>query len=94
MSTAEKVVFIGGFAVVWGYPLAFFLIGGLWLLLGLYVLLTAGFFVTLKMFLCSQCMNFACPLNGVPNSVRLLFFERNPSVARAWPAIRDVGGGA
>jgi len=84
MSTAEKIVFLGGFAVVWGYPLAFLAVGGFWLLLGLYVLLTAGFFVTLKMFLCSQCMNFACPLNGVPDPARTLFFARNPVVAEAW----------
>ena len=86
MSTAEKIVFIGGFVVVWGYPLAFFVVSRLWLLLGLYVLLTAGFFVTLKMFLCTQCMNFACPLNGVPDPVRAAFFRRNPIVGRAWSA--------
>jgi hypothetical protein len=84
MSTAEEVVFFGRFVVVWGYPLAFFVVAGLWFLLGLYVLLTTGFFVTLKMFLCSQCMNFACPLNGVPDPVRAAFFERNPSIASAW----------
>ncbi len=53
-------------------------------LLGLYLLLTAGFFMTLKMFLCTQCMNFACPLNGVPDPVRVKFFECNPVVADAW----------
>jgi hypothetical protein len=84
MSLAEKVVFFSGLVVVWGYPLAFFVVSGLWLLLGLYILLTTGFFMTLKMFLCTQCMNFACPLNAVSNSARELFFERNPSVARAW----------
>jgi len=84
MSTAEKAVFLGGIVVVWGYPFAFFTMAGMWLLLGLYILLNTGFFVTLKMFLCSQCMNFACPLNSVPDSLRDLFFERNPSVARAW----------
>ena len=84
MSTTEKAVFFGGFVVVWGYPLAFFVVSGLWFLLGLYVLLTAGFFVTLKMFLCTQCMNFACPLNGVPDPVRAAFFRRNPSVGQAW----------
>ena len=84
MSTAEKVVFIGGFVVVWGYPLGFFVVGGLWFLLGIYVLLTTAFFVTLKRFLCSQCMNFACPLNGVPDSVRELFWEQNPVVETAW----------
>jgi hypothetical protein len=90
MSTAENVVFFGGLVAVWGYPIGFFFVSGLWFLLGLYVLLNAGFFATLKMFLCSQCMNFACPLNSVPDSVRILFFERNPSVAKAWQARRIV----
>ena len=91
LSTAEKVVLFGGFAVVWGYPIAFFLIAGLWFLLGLFVLLTASFFATLKMFLCPRCMNFACPLNGVPDSTRALFFERNPSIAKAWKCSPGVG---
>jgi len=86
MSTAENIVFFGGIVAVWGYPLPFFVVGGLWFLLGLYTLLSAGFFVTLKMFLCSQCMNFACPLNGVPEPVRNRFFDRNPLVADAWKA--------
>jgi hypothetical protein len=89
MSTAENVVFFSGIAVVWGYPLPFFVIGGLWFLLGLYVLLTASFFVTLKMFLCSRCMNFACPFNGVPDTARARFFLRNPAVGRAWKADSD-----
>ena len=90
MSTAEKVAFFGGLVVVRGYPLAFLLGGGLWFLLGSYALLTAGFFVTLKMFLCSQCMNFACPLNGVPESNRVMYFERNHSVGNAWNGGSEV----
>jgi hypothetical protein len=90
MSSAEKTVLLAGFAVVWGYPLAFFVLGGLWFLLGVYLLMASGFFVTLKVYLCSRCMNFACPLNGVPDSVRGAFFERNPVVADAWKdASRD-----
>ena len=88
MSNAEKAVFFGGLVVVFGYPLVFFVLGGFWYLLGLYTLLATGFFMTLKMFLCTRCMNFACPLNGVPESVRALFFERNPSVAKAWKVAR------
>ncbi len=84
LSKVEKAVLLGGFALVWGYPLPFFITGGLWFLLALYLMLDAGFFMTLKTFLCSQCMNFACPLNTVPDSVRASFFARNPSVARAW----------
>ena len=31
-------------------------------------------------------MNFACPLNGVPDPIRAAFFIRNPIVGRAWSA--------
>jgi len=84
MTLMEKVVFLGGFIVIWGYPL-FFLISALqWFLFIVYVLSVTGFFMTLKTFLCSQCMNFACPLNAVENEIRGHFFERNPDVAKAW----------
>ena len=84
MSTAENVVFFAGLAAVFGYPLGFFVVGGRWFLLVLYLLVTTGFAVSLKRFLCSQCMNFACPLNGVPEPVRQLFWERNPLIREAW----------
>jgi hypothetical protein len=84
MTLWEKVTFFAGFACVWGYPL-FFLIAAFQLfLLIVYLLTVAGFFTTLRMFLCSQCMNFACPLNTVNDEERRPFFERNPEVAKAW----------
>lgn len=86
MSTTENVVFFTGLTVVWGYPLGFLGAGGLWFLLVLYILLTAAFAVSLKRFLCSRCMNFACPLNGVSEPVRIAFWERNPRVREAWKA--------
>ncbi len=84
MSTGENVVFFAGLAAVFGYPLGFFITAGSWFLLAAYLLVTAAFAVTLKRFLCSQCMNFACPLNGVPEPVRQLFWARNPSIREAW----------
>jgi len=84
MSPLEKAVFFGGLVAVWGYPLVFLAMGHSWFLLTVYVLTSSAFFVTLKMFLCSRCMNFACPLNGVGEAERNLFFERNPAVADAW----------
>jgi hypothetical protein len=84
MSALEKSIFFIGLGVVWGYPLPFLLIGEQWFLLAIYVLTNAAFFVTLKLFLCSQCMNFACPFNSVESSARDLFFHRNPSVAAQW----------
>jgi hypothetical protein len=84
MSTAENVVFFAGLAAVFGYPLGSFVAGGRWFLLVLYLLVTTGFAVSLKRFLCSQCMNFACPLNGVPEPVRQLFWARHPLIREAW----------
>jgi hypothetical protein len=84
MSAVEKIVFLGGLAIAFGYPLIFLVLGRQWLLLALYALASAGFFATLKLLMCSQCMNFACPLNSVGEAARDLFFERNPSVATHW----------
>jgi hypothetical protein len=89
MSTAERVVFFAGLVAVFGYPVGFLAAGGLWFLLALYLLVTAAFAVTLKRFLCSQCMNFACPLNSVPQHVRVLFWESNPRIGKAWKAARE-----
>jgi len=84
MTFIEKTVFFAGLVIIWGYPI-FFLIAGVQLfLLIVYLLTTAGFFMTLKTFLCSQCMNFACPLNTVTDEVRSGFFENNPAIAEAW----------
>ena len=84
MSRAEKVIFLGGFVLIWGYPLLFLMWGMAWFLLLVYVMTTAGFFMTLKLFFCTQCMNFACPLNGVDKATRQAFFKQNPEVAEAW----------
>lgn len=85
MTFLEKTIFLTGFVFVWGYPLIFLLTNGIQLfLLIVYIISTAGFFMTLKNFLCSQCINFACPLNSVSAKVRQGFFEHNPEVSKAW----------
>ncbi|MDO9514536.1 MAG: hypothetical protein Q7J01_00350 [Syntrophales bacterium] len=84
MTRMEKVVFFSGFLVVWGYPLFFLIEGSQWFLLPVYLLTTVGFFMTLRRCLCSQCINFACPLNTVDDAVRRDFFDRNPGIAKAW----------
>ena len=84
MSGPETVWFYAGMAAVLIYPLAFFLLGGQWFLLLIYTLTTAAAGTTLKRFLCTQCINFACPLNAVDETARQAFFARNPTVAEAW----------
>jgi hypothetical protein len=86
MSIPEKILFVGGLVVIWGYPLPFLLMGMQWFQFVLYAMLTTGFYMTLKEFLCSQCINFACPLNNVGEAARLEFFKKNPVVAKAWGA--------
>ena len=88
MTILEKTIFFGGFTIVWGYPLLFLISSMQLFLLIVYILTTGGFFVTLKTFLCSQCMNFACPLNSIGENTREQFFNRNPSIAEAWGKAR------
>ncbi len=84
MTFLEKILFFSGFALVWGFPLFFLILDLQIFLLIVYLLTVAGFFMTLRTFLCSQCMNFACPLNRVEDEVRRDFFKRNPIIAKAW----------
>jgi len=84
MASWEKTIFFIGFVLVWGYPFFFMIFDVQLFLLIVYLLTVAGFFMTLKTFLCTQCMNFACPLNSVAKEIRRDFFERNPEVAKAW----------
>jgi len=84
MSILEKIVFFSGFVIVWGYPLVILVFSGQWFLFLVYIITTAGFFMTLINFLCVQCMNFACPLNRVAEDTRRMFFKQNPMVNNAW----------
>lgn len=84
MAIAEKIIFFGGFVIVWGYPLLFLIFTIQVFLLIAYAITTSGFFMTLKLFMCSQCMNFACPLNSVNDEKREQFLNRNPTIAKAW----------
>jgi len=84
MTLWEKIIFLAGFALVWGYPLFFLIFDFQVFLLLVYLLTVGSFFMTLRTFLCSQCINFACPLNTVTNKIRKDFFDRNPRVAKAW----------
>lgn len=84
LSRTERFILFGGFAAIWGYPFVILLLGKTWLLLIAFVLASVGFFVVLKRKFCSQCMNFACPLNGVSGEVRELFNVLNPGPAEGW----------
>ena len=84
MSRMETIWFYAGLIAVLGYPLLFLLLGRQWFLLLMFVLTTTAAGTTLKMFLCTQCMNFACPLNETSMEAQQAFFAQNPSVAISW----------
>ena len=92
MTPMEKTIFFTGFAVVWGYPLPILIHSEQMILLLLYIMVTICFFIILTVFMCSQCMNFACPLNHVDDEVRDLFFEKNPVVREAWREYKNRDG--
>ena len=84
LSLIEKIILLTGFSIIWGYPLVFLIIGREWLMLLGFALTSIGFYAILKLKFCSQCMNFACPLNSIADNVREQFLELNPGVATGW----------
>ena len=84
MSRAERVQLYAGFALFGGLPFPFLLAGEQWILAGLagWGLLT--FFFTLKKTICTTCVNFSCPLNGVPRPTVDAYLRRNPMMRAAW----------
>ncbi len=43
-----------------------------------------AFFITLRNFYCSRCVNFSCPLNTAPREAVDEFMRRNPVMREAW----------
>jgi len=89
MTPGEKAIFFIGFVVAWGYPIPIQVHGEQYLLLLLYAVVTIGFFIILTVFMCSQCMNFACPFNHVDKKTRGQFFDKNPPVGDVWKKYGD-----
>jgi hypothetical protein len=85
LTRGEKLVMLGGFALVWGYPLVFLVLGADWVLLLGYLVASVGFFAVLRTCFCARCMNFGCPFNAVHEDSREAFLRRNPVVAAGWP---------
>lgn len=84
MSRSERRQLYAGFVLFGGLPFPFLLAGG-----QLVLALLAGwgllvFFFTLKKTICPTCVNFSCPLNGVPKVTVDAYLRRNPTMRAAW----------
>ena len=83
-SLSEKIQFIIGTIILIGYPLPFLIIENLWIFLIFWTIGIISWIFTLQVKVCKDCVNFACPLNRVPKSIRDDFFKRNPVIRKAW----------
>lgn len=86
MTPGEKFIFFLGLSFIILYPLVTVVLASQWYLLVFFFISLAGGIAVMAQTMCNHCMNFACPFNAVAPDVRRIFFERNPTVARAWQA--------
>lgn len=84
MSASEKVQFLVGAAIIVLYPLPFLIIGGQYVLVLIALAGAVSFAFSLKKHVCTRCVNFSCPANGVPKEVVDAYLRRNPVMRRAW----------
>lgn len=86
MSTWEKIQFLTGAGLLILYPFPFLIIAEQYLL-GLITLSgIIGFAFSLKKHVCTRCVNFSCPLNGVPKIIVDAYLRGNPVMRQAWEA--------
>jgi len=83
-TTTEKIIFAIGALILIGYPVPFLIIGGLFVPLIFLIIGAIAWMVSIQLKVCKDCINFACPLNRVPKSIRDEFIKRNPIIRKAW----------
>ena len=86
MSRSEQVQFLVGAGIMVFFPLPFLILGGQIVLAGIMALGLISFWVSLKKHVCTRCVNFSCPLNGVPKHIVDDYLHRNPIMRQAWEA--------
>ncbi len=77
MSILEKIIFITGLVIILISPIVILLIGHNFMFAIFYLILLILWKIGLKVFYCSRCINFACPLNAVEIDTKILFVDKN-----------------
>jgi hypothetical protein len=84
LSKIEKMIWLVYAATLCLWYIPFFVASQQWLLLGVTTwALIAGCW-TVQRTKCTRCYNLSCPVNRVPENVRLEFFKNYPGFAKAW----------
>jgi hypothetical protein len=74
------VYFLGANYAAFGQPALLGMIG----LAVLTLVSSISFFVALNIYVCSRCINFSCPINGVPKDIVDNYLRDNPVMMKAW----------
>ena len=88
MSRSEQAQFLIGALLLIVYPLAFLIVGQEYLLAVIGLTSATSATYLLRRNICTRCINFSCPLNGVDAATRMAFFARNPVIAQAWNGVQ------
>jgi hypothetical protein len=86
MSRSEQAQFLVGAGIMVLFPFPFLILGEQYLLAGIMLLGLISFWFSLKKHVCSRCVNFSCPLNGVPKIIVDAYLRGNPLMRQAWEA--------
>lgn len=84
LNSVEKAVWLVYVAVLFLYPIPFFIVGRLWLLLILVIWGGIVWVWTVQRTQCNRCFCLSCPANRVPEDVKKVFFKNYPEYAKAW----------
>jgi hypothetical protein len=84
MSTSEKVQFLVGAGIIVLYPFPFLIIGGQYILALIVLAGVVSFAFSVKKHVCTRCVNFSCPANGVQKEIVDAYLRRNLVMQRAW----------
>lgn len=84
MSRSEGVQFLVGAGVLILFPFPFMLLGSQYVLALATLAGMTAFAFSLVKNICPRCINFSCPLNGVPKATVDAYLRQNPVMRRAW----------
>ncbi|MFX1502854.1 MAG: hypothetical protein ACFFDH_17975 [Promethearchaeota archaeon] len=84
MNLSEKIQLYIGFAILFGYPLIFLVLGSQFIFLVVSIIEIFAFFSFIVIKRCGNCVNFSCPFNRVKKEIVDCFLEKNPVMKIAW----------
>jgi len=84
LSLSEKIQFSIGGILFMTFPIPFLIIWQLYVALIIYSISLVSWIIIVQKRVCTDCINFACPLNRVPREIMTQFMNKNPLIKKAW----------